>query len=78
MTVDVLIFEKSPTDVRFPVVTFELIFREVAKISPTVRALVKMAFPRVYKLAPVPPRAVETTIVEAFRLALFMFVANAF
>ena len=75
---EVLMFENSLAVVRFIVVTFVLIFNEVAKISPTVRELVKMAFPRVYKLARVPPRAVETTVVEAFTLALFMFWTNTF
>ena len=75
---EVLMFEKRLTVVRLLVVTFRLTFADVVKMLLVVKALVKMAFPEMYKFARVPPRAVETTIVDAFILALFMLVANVF
>jgi hypothetical protein len=72
-------FEKSPTVVRFIVVTFVLIFNEVANMLAVVKELVKMAFPRVYKLARVPPIIpVEKTSDVVVRLALLMFVTHMF
>ena len=71
-------FEKRPEVVRLPAVTFRLIFAEVAKMFPTVRALVKMAFPEMYKFARVPPMFDDVTIVEALRLWVFIDVDHMF
>ena len=74
----VFMFEKRSAVVRLPVVTFRRIFAEVAKMLPAVSAFVNTAFPEVYKFERVPPMFEDTTMVEAFRLWVFIVVENIF
>ena len=71
-------FEKRLGVVRFPVITFRLIFAAVAKMFPTVKALVKMAFPEMYNLAAVPPMLEDVAIVKALIPWVFINVDHIF